>query len=100
MIFPGEYLEKGDKEKAIRYDVACNVSEVLDMKIKPSEGMSHLKDVLENWAEKIRETTLNQQKRFLLSNRLFKEGYTDFSFEVMIGKTKKKYQHFLIDCGS
>lgn len=75
-----------EMENAISNDVAAKVSEVIDNKVELFEGTLTLEQFLEEWEEKLRKNPLEQQKRILLSNRLFKSGYTDFSFEVMLGK--------------
>ena len=82
-------------EKAITHDVAGNVSELLYAKVKSVQGTLTIRQVLEGWEEKLRTKPLEQRERILLSNRLFKGGYKDFSFEVMIG-TKNIRQ--LSDC--
>eukprot|EP00057_Strongylocentrotus_purpuratus_P028722 XP_011683196.1 PREDICTED: uncharacterized protein LOC105447151 [Strongylocentrotus purpuratus] len=93
-LHQGEYLQvTGDilqiMEKAIKHDVAGNVSDVIDVKVKPFEGTLTVNQVLKEWEDKLRINPLEQQERILLSNRLLKGGYKEFSFEVMLGFVPK-----------
>nr|XP_054761032.1 uncharacterized protein LOC129267339 [Lytechinus pictus] len=73
-------------DKAIKEDVAIELSRILEVHVELSkEGTSFLKQVLDEWIDTLRSHPLNPQKRILLSDRLFREFYVDFSFEVMIG---------------
>ncbi|XP_041470123.1 uncharacterized protein LOC121419731 [Lytechinus variegatus] len=72
--------------KAIKEDVANELSRILEVCVELSkEGTSFLKQVLDKWIYTLRSRPLNLEKRILLSDRLLRELYVDFSLEVMIG---------------
>ncbi|XP_063959095.1 uncharacterized protein LOC135154835 [Lytechinus pictus] len=76
-------------EIAIKIDVATKLSGILEVAVKLSEGTSYLKQVLEEWVGTLGRKPLQSQNRIHLSDRLLKEGFVDFSLEVMLGTVMK-----------
>ncbi|XP_041470119.1 uncharacterized protein LOC121419728 [Lytechinus variegatus] len=83
--FDNKSIAPEDIEKEIRKDVTTKLSETLKVRVKFSEATSNLKQVLEEWIDPPRRKALQQQERIHISDRLLKEGFIDFSLEVMLG---------------
>lgn len=74
---------------AVICDVASRLAEILG--VNYSDGTSPIKQVIDDWEEKIRKKPLKKQERILLSNALFRKDYSDFSLEIMTGNTKHEF---------